>query len=240
MIPEIHAETIALGPVQLHPFGILLVAGVIAAHTALVRRGRAEALASPRVIEGFAVALGVGGLLISWGIDRAYGGLGSFPAAAGAILAGAIYGAAFQLDLVRIADLAAWSFPFGWVFARLGCALVHDHLGPLSTSWLAVRFASGPRLDLGLLEWLLVPVLFAAVVVGRRSRRPGAIAGALAIAYPLIRFPLDFLRERDARWLGLTVAQWGLIPLFLVGAGLLALARIRSDRSAAATSPEEA
>jgi phosphatidylglycerol:prolipoprotein diacylglycerol transferase len=231
MIPEIHAETVALGPVHLHPFGILLVAGVIAAHTALVRRGRAEALASPRVIEGFAIALGAGGLLISWAIDQAYGGLGSFPAAAGAILAGAIYGAAFHLDLVRIADLAAWSFPFGWVFARLGCALVHDHLGPLSTSWLAVRFTSGSRLDLGLLEWLLVPVLFAAVMIGRRSGRPGAIAGALAIAYPLIRFPLDFLRERDARWLGLTVAQWGLIPLFAAGIVLLAFVFTREAPS---------
>ena len=238
MFPEIHAETVDLGPIRLHPFGILLVLGVIAAHTALVRRARAEAIATPRVIEGFAVALGAGGLFISLVIDRAYGGLGSFPAAAGAILAGVIYGATFRLDLRKIADLAAWSFPFGWVFARLGCALVHDHLGPLSTSWLAVHFASGSRLDLGLLEWLLVPLLFAAVMLGRRSRRPGAIAGALAVTYPLLRFPLDFLREHDARRLGLTMAQWGLIPLFFGGAALIALAFIHPGPSA--KTPEEA
>lgn len=237
MIPEIHAETVNLGPVRLHPFGLLLVIGVIAAHTALVRRGRAESIASPRVIEGFAIALGAGGLSLSLLFDHLYGGLGSFPTAVGAILAGAVYGAVFHLDLLRTADLAAWSFPFGWVFARLGCALVHDHLGPLSTSWVAVRFASGSRLDLGLIEWLLVPVLFAAVVIGRRSRRPGAIAGALAIVYPLIRFPLDFLRQNEARRVGLTAAQWGLIPLFFIGAALLALAFIRSDRSP--ENPEE-
>ena len=217
MIPEIHATTIALGPIAIHPFGLLLVAGVIAAHTALVRRARAEAVASPRVIEGFAIALGAGGLLVSLAFDRVFGALGSFPAAAGAIVAGAVYGAVFRLDLLELADLAAWSFPFGWLFARLGCALVHDHLGPLSTSWLAVRFTAGSRLDLGLLEWLLVPLLFAAIVIARRSRRPGAIAGAVAIVYPLMRFPLDFLRESDARWLGLTMAQWATLPLFAAG-----------------------
>ncbi|MEP7120033.1 MAG: prolipoprotein diacylglyceryl transferase family protein [Byssovorax sp.] len=223
MIPEIHATTLALGPIALHPFGLLLVAGVIAAHTALVRRARAEALAPPRVIEGFAIALGVGGLLIALGFNRLLGALGSLPAAAGAIVAGAVYGAAFHLDLLALADLAAWSFPFGWVFARLGCALVHDHLGPPSTSWLAVRFASGSRLDLGLLEWLLVPLLFAAILIARRSGRRGAIAGAVAIVYPLIRFPLDFLRESDARPLGLTAAQWATLPLFAAGVALLAL-----------------
>ena len=231
MIPEIHATTIALGPIALHPFGLLLVAGVIAAHTALVRRARAEAVAPPRVIEGFAVALGAGGLLVALGFDRLVGALGSFPAAAGAIVAGAIYGAAFRLDLLKLADLAAWSFPFGWVFARLGCALVHDHLGPLSTSWLAVRFAQGSRLDLGLLEWLLVPLLFAATTLARRSRRPGAIAAAVAIVYPLIRFPLDFLRESDARLRGLTVAQWATLPLFAAGVVVLAIVFTRREPS---------
>jgi phosphatidylglycerol:prolipoprotein diacylglycerol transferase len=231
MIPEIHATTIALGPIALHPFGLLLIAGVIAAHTALVRRARAEAVASPAVIEGFAVALGAGGLLVSLGFDRLFGALGSFPAAAGAIVAGAVYGAAFRLDLIKLADLAAWSFPFGWLFARLGCALVHDHLGPLSTSWLAVRFASGSRLDLGLLEWLLVPLLFAATTLARRSRRPGAIAGAVAIVYQLIRFPLDFLRENDPRPLGLTLAQWATLPLFAAGVTVLALVFTRRDPS---------
>jgi phosphatidylglycerol:prolipoprotein diacylglycerol transferase len=229
MIPEIHAESLAIGPVRLRPFGLLLVLGVIVAHSALVRRARAEALASPRVIEGFAIVLGAGGLALSLMVDHALGALGSFPAAGGAIIAGGIYCAVFRLDPLRFADLAAWSFPFGWFFARLGCALVHDHLGPPSTSWLAVRFAAGPRLDLGLLEWLLVPLLFVAVELGRRSRRPGAIAGALAMAYPMIRFPLDFLRQDDARRLGLTMAQWGTISLFLAGILLLAVALTRTD-----------
>jgi phosphatidylglycerol:prolipoprotein diacylglycerol transferase len=231
MIPEVHATSIPLGPIVVHPFGLLLVAGIIAAHTALVRRARTRAVASPRVIEGFAVTLGVGGLLVSFIADRMYGSLGSFPAAFGAILAGAVYGAAFRLDLLELADLAAWSFPFGWLFARLGCALVHDHLGPLSRSWLAVRFTGGSRLDLGLLEWLLVPVLFAAVEIARRSRRPGAMAGALAIVYPLIRFPLDFLRETDARLHGLTAAQWGTIPLLSAGVLGLAIVFTRGARS---------
>lgn len=228
MIPEIHATSIPLGPIVLHPFGLLVVAGIIAAHTALVRRARARAVASARVIEGFAIALGAGGLLVSLIVDRLAGSLGSLPAASGALVAGAIYGASFRLDLLELGDLAAWAFPFGWAFARLGCALVHDHLGPLSSSWLAVRFAAGSRLDLGLIEWLLVPVLFAAVEIARRTRRPGAMAGALASVYALIRFPLDFLRESDARLGGLTAAQWGTLPLFAAGVVLLGIVFTRA------------
>ena len=54
----------------------------------------------------------------------------------------------------RHLDNLAFAFAMGWIFGRAGWALAHNHLGPPSTSFLAVRFAGGPRLDFGLLEML--------------------------------------------------------------------------------------
>jgi phosphatidylglycerol:prolipoprotein diacylglycerol transferase len=218
MIPEYHFDRLALGPIHLQVFGTLLVLGIITGHTLLVRRARADDLASPRVIEGFAITLGAGALIVGFLADHLIGlGLSSVAGAAGALAAGLVYALAFHLDLLRLADALASAFPAGWLVARLGCAAVHDHLSGPSTSMWAVRFATGPRLDLGLIEALLMPLLLLAALLARRTRRPGAVAAAVALGYPLLRFPLDFLREGDARPAGLTLAQWACLPLFALG-----------------------
>src|SRR5262245_52921112 len=114
MIPDLHLGALTLGPVRVHAFGLLLALGVIAAHTALVRRARG--LASPARVEGFAVALGAGGLAAALGAERlGAAGLSSALGAAGALLAGGAYVAALGLDPLRFAAAAAEAFPVGWV-----------------------------------------------------------------------------------------------------------------------------
>lgn len=222
MIPAIDLSTFSLGQVHIHVFGLLLVLGVIIGHMALVRRARAMQLGSPWLIEGFAIAIGAGAIVASFVASQILGlGLSSVFGLAGAIAAGATYVLAVRGDLLRFADAAAYVFPFGWLPARLGCAAVHDHLGPSSTSILAVRFPSGSRLDLGLLEAMGTLVLLAAVVaLGRRgSARPGIITAVVAMCYAVIRFPLDFLRveDLDLKLGSLTVAQWGCFTIFALG-----------------------
>ncbi len=60
--------------------------------------------------------------------------------------------------------MVAWAFPFGWVFGRIGCALVQDHPGVWSSSWLAVQYPGGSRYDLAVLEVFLLPVLALLIV----------------------------------------------------------------------------
>jgi phosphatidylglycerol:prolipoprotein diacylglycerol transferase len=123
----------------------------------------------------------------------------------------------------------------GWVFGRLGCTLVHDHLGRPSEFLLAVRFPDGPRHDLGLYEFLYTVLVLvpAVVVLNRRPRPPGTSVAVLALLYAPARFLLDFLRQTDlpgadASHLGLTVAQYGCIALAGVGIGLLMRIRRRA------------
>jgi prolipoprotein diacylglyceryltransferase len=51
----------------------------------------------------------------------------------------------------------------------------------------------------------------------RRKRFDGFVMAVTAMSYPVVRFCLDFLRVGDAAHAGLTLAQWGCIPLFTLG-----------------------
>jgi len=144
-------------------------------------------------------------------------------------------------SLLAVSDLVASVFPVGWMFGRAGCALVHDHLGVPSTSPLAVEFGPGPvtsyglfavhhgdapRYDLGLLEFFCTIAMVAAFAVMWRKKRPvGSYLVALCLAYPPVRFVLDFWRlgrddGGDERYLRLTPAQWACFAFFLAGVWL--------------------
>jgi phosphatidylglycerol---prolipoprotein diacylglyceryl transferase len=136
-------------------------------------------------------------------------------------------------------DAVAFVFPGALALGRLGCALAHDHPGRVTSFPLAISLegeaarahiaavydAAGLTLpptagmgfhDLGLYEagflaLVLVP-LFA--VWGRRPRPTGFFLIAFAALYLPVRFALDTLRVADARYLGLTPAQWVAAVIF--------------------------
>jgi phosphatidylglycerol:prolipoprotein diacylglycerol transferase len=157
-------------------------------------------------------------LLELWGTMSSYGGL-----------IGGIAGALWTMRrrglsparMFAFMDVVAYAFPFAWIFGRLGCTLAHDHPGIASTSWLAVRFPSGPRYDLGLLEFLytlFISALF--VAFDRRPRPTGFFIGLFFTLYGPVRFALDALRTGDERYLGWTPGQYVSIAATLAGAAL--------------------
>lgn len=115
-------------------------------------------------------------------------------------------------------DILSWGFSFAWVVGRIGCFLIHDHLGILNNSFLAVKFPEGPRLDMALLEIImLLPWLGIVLGKGRKLlKTPGLLSSYLFLWYGVGRFFLDFFRAQDilspdGRFGYLTVAQWGCI-----------------------------
>jgi phosphatidylglycerol:prolipoprotein diacylglycerol transferase len=99
--------------------------------------------------------------------------------------------------------------------------------------WFAVAYPAGGRLDLGLLEAVMVTPLAVAFLRGRRKPRPvGFFIGTMCVYYAVLRFGLDFLRANDViyadrRYCALTPAQWGMGVLFCVG--LYFSSRVRSN-----------
>ncbi len=148
-------------------------------------------------------------------------------------------------------DVAAFAMPFAWAIGRLACTVAHDHPGTVTTFPLAVSLASpearayiasyyeaAGRLaelpppaqlarmgfhDLGWYEFLYTAVAMipAFLFLNRKPRRPGFYALAFLFLYIPARFALDFLRIADARYFGLTPAQYaGIAGLAAAGAAV--------------------
>ncbi len=121
------------------------------------------------------------------------------------------------------ADLFSFAATFGWIVGRVGCFMIHDHLGVHSNCPLAIQTIDGPRLDMALIEIIaLVPLAIFFLIHKNRKPGDGFFTYVLFIYYGIIRFVLDFWRagdiiNPDVRYLGLTPAQYFAILLVIIG-----------------------
>lgn len=175
-------------------------------------------------------------LLKIWGSMSSFGGI-----------LGGLIGAAVIMRLkrwpaqraLRFVDMLAWVFPFAWLFGRFGCTLAHDHIGIESSAWIAVNFPDGPRLDLGLIEWLLtIPIAFVYFLLRTQIRPAGFYIALFFTLYGPIRILLDSLRVEDARYLGATPAQY-VAAAFCI-AGIIWLVRLRGASEGLSTTAPKA
>jgi phosphatidylglycerol---prolipoprotein diacylglyceryl transferase len=243
-VPYFRIPPLRIGPVAIEPFGVLAAAGVYLASVLLVRRAREEGL-DPSPLTSFATWALLGGIvgghlvhlffyhpeeLRSGGVlqlIKVWDGLSSTGGVLGGLAAGALFFRGRHLSFARYGDVFALSVAPGWAVARLGCFAVHDHPGVLASFPLAVAFPDGPRHDLGLYDALLLAAITLVLYALRhRGALRGSLLAMLAILYGAGRFALDFLRARDlpyvdARYLGLTPAQYFCVGLVVYGAGAL-------------------
>jgi phosphatidylglycerol:prolipoprotein diacylglycerol transferase len=248
VIPYFELREITLpGGISLASFGTLVAIGLFVG--VLFAESRARALGIPlatlhgaigwALVPGFALAhlvallphlgrgdLSAGVLLQFWN------GMSSFGGIAGALLGLWLRFRREPARLLAVAELLAPAFVLGWVFGRLGCTLVHDHLGRLSGFPLAIQFPGGARHDLGFYELLytLLVLLPAVILLVRKPRPPGMIIAWLALLYAPARFLGDFLRNTDLpgadlRHAGLTLAQYCCVAL--AGVGIFFVVRLR-------------
>ena len=271
MIPFIHIPDFHLGPVPLHPFGILVATGVLAGTAVTSRRARTlgydvvklNSFVTWMLVTAFVLSHMLDQIFYHWdelkkdpvSLITLWTGLSSFGGFVGA-LTGIVLWKYVVIEngrprlrptphpILPFADLVLSVFPLGWMFGRMGCASVHDHLGANAPpgTWIAVEAPTGTRdevtmhigpielthghhlrFDLGLLELMFTIVLTACFALTWRRRLPvGTYVIASALAYSPVRFAMDFLRipERDGgdtRYAGLTPAQYGCMALFVYG-----------------------
>ena len=251
MIPYVEHPTVEVFGVSIQAFRVLVLVALAVQIELTVRRaqrvGIARETAASLVV--WAVAIGLVSahvfdvvayrperlrtdpleLLRVWGELASTGGmLGG--------LAGLLFVARRKgLSGARLAgffDVVMFALPFTLAVGRLGCGLQHDHLGVASTSPFAVRFPDGPpwhgpRFDLGLLEAGLAAAIALAFVLLDRAKpaaaqRPGLYFALFFALYGPGRFLLDFLRVGEARYAGLTPAQWLMALASLAAAAWLA------------------
>ncbi len=247
MIPYFELPSIHLGPLTLQAFGVFAALGVYTAARVAVREAERHGL-DPRPLSDFAVWGVASGILFGHLVHlflyhpeelrdwkRAFAfweGLSSFGGLLGGVVAAMVYFGRRPIRFADYADAFALGIAPGWGIARIGCFVIHDHPGVLTSFPLAVNFPpsavatlgfSGPRHDLGLYDALALfawaAILFA---LDRRGVLRGRLLGVLALLYGTSRFLFDFLRATDvpyadARYLGLTPAQYFCFGLWAYG-----------------------
>ncbi len=171
MVPYIHVPDLHIGPLPLHPFGLLVATGVLVGTSVTTKR--AEKLGYDLVqLNSFVTWLLVTGFVLSHVLDELFyhwdevvarpltliwiwQGLSSFGGFVGAVV-GIILWKYFVVEgnrvhvrprampLLPFADLVLSVLPLGWMFGRSGCATVHDHPGARATAdtLLAVAYPS--------------------------------------------------------------------------------------------------
>lgn len=176
---------------------------------------------------------------------RIWNGLSSVGGFFGAFVGMTVYLKLKKQPIIVYADATIFGLLLGWCFGRAGCSVVHDHPGRVVAEGTFLAVGPWPdgswRYDLGLLELLFAVTLMSVVyfVVDWRNKRPGWLVGLVATAYAPFRFLLDFARADeaaagvigtpDARYAGLTPAQWFTLSFFLAGLWLLFVRRSKPE-----------
>lgn len=248
MIPYVPTPAFEIGDTRIDAWLILVVAGILIGIEYCRKRAIREALSVKVAVDAALVAVAAGFLVghvvhvLAYSYDVFqddwqvilpwYGGYSSTGGFLGAAIGLPIYFRLKKVPAWAYADTLALGFVLAWIFGRSGCFLAHDHIGRRTDFFLAVDFPGGPRHDLGLYEALLALVIFLVFFVLDRKRQwfHGFFTGVLLVAYAPIRFGFEFLRgedleaigrRSDARYLGLTPAQYGAIGLLLLGLWIL-------------------
>lgn len=239
MIPWFQYDMVYLGPIPIRVWGFFVALGMLVALAILWHRGRGGELKKEMLVD-HALWMIICGLIgarvfhILFYEPEFYfrhplealkiwqGGLSSFGGLAGAAVGFFAFAKAKQLAKAgwqRIADLMSYAALYGWLVGRLGCVMIHDHPGAPCNCFIDLQTPDGPKLDMALLEIIfLLPLAVLFFVKRYKPMRDGWYTGMLFVYYGALRFFLDFLRTGDARYLGLTPAQFfGILLVFLGG-----------------------
>ncbi len=230
MIPWIESHTYQIGPLTLQTWGTFVGAAFFVATWIAVQRAHRLGLQA-QVVWDMAVWICIAAMLGSRLFHVVLYNPGYYlqhpleavdPRLPGfAIMGGILCGAAAAwyvakkkgLDVIAYADALAWGVPWGCGIGRIGCFLIHDHPGTLTSFVGGVKYPDGQvRHDLGLYLSVLgfgIGLLF--LLLNRKKRSPGFWIAAFFILDGVARFALDFLRIADRRIFYLTPTQWMLI-----------------------------
>ncbi len=248
MIPYFELPPLAFGPFIVQPGALLVAIAILSGHFLLLRSATRRGF-PPSLVAGFSAVLLGGGLLLghivklfylpnAWDAIQAqpllllliFYGQASLGGLAGGLLAGVAYLRWRRIplyDALVLFDCLASVFPYAWFFGRLHCALIHDHPGIRTSSWLGVRYPDAIRYDLAILELLFLPLLLAIyrLLPPALAHRPGARLATFLAAYGLFRLGLDTLHLEVVRYLGLSVDQWASLAALLAAVVVLYLGR---------------
>jgi len=158
-----------------------------------------------------------------WNVFRVWqGGMVFYGGFIFAFIAGLWYVLWRKLDFWKMADIVAICLAIGLFVGRIGCFMIHDHLGIVMGRvwpWGIVMEDGVIRHETSLYASLSALVIFLILwFLRKRIKIDGVLFGVFLMWYSLIRFfIIDMFRDFVIRYWNLTISQWISIPLFIVG-----------------------
>jgi phosphatidylglycerol:prolipoprotein diacylglycerol transferase len=225
MIPYIELPVVRLLGQPIYPFTWLVALGMVLCYVLGQRRVRAVGLYAPVSAVGlFWVAAGgfIGAHVVEvvayyperliehpLSLFAIWEGISSFGGFIGGTVALYLFCRRQRVWMLPYIDALMYGFAPGWIIARAGCFVSHDHPGPASDFVLAVAYPGGSRHDLGFYEMLLAAGITAVLyLLPERRRFVGFTTALVLFLYAPTRFLLDLLRTGERRYFGLTPAQY--------------------------------
>ncbi len=232
MHPQFNPVALALGPVQIHWYGLTYLVAFVAFFALAARRARHEPYASAgwkrRDVEDL-LFFGVLGVIVGGRLGYALfykpgqyidnplealmlwkGGMSFHGGLLGVLAAMALYARRRSRPFLQVTDLIAPCVPLGLASGRIGNFINGELWGRAadpSLPWAMVFPQSGtllPRHPSQLYQFALEGLLLFVLLwlYARRPRGLGQVSGAFLVGYGLLRFTAEFFREPDS-FLGL-------------------------------------
>lgn len=243
MIPFFQVTTINIGPIPIQAWGTLVALGFVAGILVDLRRAKAAGFKKEQIIDlAFWIALSsmifarviyALGHLPDFFADNPWrmfyfweGGMTVFGGFIGAVIAYAIYVKKKKLPFWKFGDVVIFGLPLGLAIGRIGCFLIHDHIGKPTSFLLGMKYIDGLiRHENALYLVINGALLFLAyLLIDKYYQRKfaGLFVAFFMLWYGFVRFWLDFFRATglpgaDPRYFGLTGAQYASILLFFGG-----------------------
>lgn len=183
-------------------------------------------------------------------------GSGFYGAYVGAILAIWLTARLKKMTVLPTLDAVYGVVPFGFAVGKIGCFLAGCCYGLPSprgvgfkpgslcyeTQKAAGLMPGSPVHPIPLYDMVFGFSLFGALLVLRKSNRPGEVLAATTVGYSAYRFVIEFFRDDpDCHTFGSTLlrdSQWTAIVLFLLGAAAWAWLRLRKPPETAPATPK--
>jgi phosphatidylglycerol:prolipoprotein diacylglycerol transferase len=247
-----HPVLFSLGSLTFYTYGFLLGLGFAAGVIVASKRAESRGL-DPDSLFWFFVLLLVGGIaggrmlhvaLNTWYyqdwksvIDTRQGGLSIHGVLAGGSLAAAVYSRVKKVSFSKITDVVAPGLILGQAIGRIGCFFSGCCYGvETSGAWgFLTRFAPGLRHPYQLYESAADFALFAALLLlSGKIAFNGGLFASYVFGYSGLRFLLEFLRDNDGYFAGLSYGQWGSLLGALIGTVMYFWFRSRAGSAATA------
>ncbi|HEY5139697.1 MAG TPA: prolipoprotein diacylglyceryl transferase family protein [Methylococcales bacterium] len=227
MLPYFSFTEINLGVFTLQVWGLFVALGFVAALAISLKEARKMIIDEEIIWDVMAIALVgmiVGGRIFyvlsnpEKNVVALADTHSGFSLAGGMIMAGAlslVYLKAKRHNFKNIADLLTPGFIVSLILVRIGCLLVNDHIGKITTLPWGMEFTDGTmRHPVALYEIIFLIFLLGVIYrLKSKQKRDGYIFLVFAATYAIFRIGADFLRCDDLsfcdlRFYGLTLTQW--------------------------------